>query len=294
MITEEAPRLVGRARDGLVGPERAIATAFALFEGGPILEALCRVPSVRRLVERPAARAALVVAVAWLPLCAWSLYEGLAFRGAVLPFFFDMQSQIRLLIALPLFVLAAHQAHIVATSSMVQFVERGVVRERDHERFTALLRAASKWNHSVFVRLAALAVVLLLGQAVWKQTLPSRSGTAWYGDQSLSVGTLTMAGHWLVWVSNPVFQYVQVLWIVRLAVYAATLARIAALDLYLVATHPDHAGGIGFLGASCMRSGCSLWRRDPALPACSPTASFTRRSRCRCSRWISPSPPSLS
>lgn len=237
-----------RVSDGAAAV-RAIPDGFALFEGGPILEALRRLTPARPVVDTPAARALVTVGVTWLPLCALSAYEGLAFQGTALPFVYDIQSQVRLLITLPLLVLAAHQAHMVAASSMERFVECGILRERDHERFTAILRAASRWNHSPFVRLVVLAVVLFLGRTVWKQALPSLGGTAWYGDPSVTAGTLTMAGHWLVWVTNPIFQYVQVVWFLRIILYAVTLARIAALDLRLVATHPDHAGGLGFLGA---------------------------------------------
>jgi hypothetical protein len=127
-------------------------------------------------------------------------------------------------------------------------MDRGIVREHDRKRFTGILRAASGWNHSVVLRLVIVAVIVLFGHDFWKHELASRQLTAWYDGNGTSGITLTLAGYWFVWISNPVFQYLHLLWILRLLMFAAMLARIAALDLHLVATHPDHAGGMGFLG----------------------------------------------
>jgi hypothetical protein len=130
------------------------------------------------------------------------------------------------------------------------FVERGVVRDNDRDRFRSILLAASGWNHSFLLRLAIIGLIVFFGQAFWKQELASCQLTAWYDEQGTSEITLTAAGYWLVWIANPMFQYLHLLWILRFVMYAAMLARIAALDLHLVATHPDNAGGIGFLGAN--------------------------------------------
>ena len=83
---------------------------------------------------------------------------------------------------------------------------------------------------------------------MWKQALASREASTWY-EQGVSGTALTSAGYWFLRVTNPTFQYVHMLWSLRLLMYTAMLARIARLDLHLVATHPDHAGGLGFLGA---------------------------------------------
>lgn len=225
-----------------------IPHGFALFADGPLLRLLRRLPVARRLADEPAWRVAVVLAVAWLPPFALSIHEGLAFGGTDLPFVKDIQFQVRMLIVLPLFIIAAHEAHRVTTSALKQFVDRGIVRESDRPAFTNCLRLASGWNHSTVVRLAILAIVVFLGQDLWQRALAQREIGAWYGGQSLSGAPRALAGYWLVWVTNPIFRYVHVVWLLRMLLYAAVLARIAALDLHLVATHPDRAGGLGFLG----------------------------------------------
>lgn len=63
-----------------------------------------------------------------------------------------------------------------------------------------------------------------------------------------NAGTLTPAGWWHVLVSLPLLYFflLRALWIFVL--WGWFLFRISRLDLPLTPTHPDHAGGLGFLG----------------------------------------------
>jgi len=221
---------------------------FAFFEDGPFLQLMRRSSVLRSIVASPARRILVAVTVAWLPLLVLSIHDGLALHGAALPFFPDIQTQVRMLVTLPLYIIAAHQAHRFVTPALEVFVKRGIVRDHDLERFRGILRAASRWNHLVVFRLAILVVLVFSGDVFWKNQLAARNVTAWYGEIGPSGVTLTPAGQWFMWVAYPLFQYIHLLWGLRLLMYAVMLARIAALDLHLVATHPDRAGGMGFLG----------------------------------------------
>lgn len=222
-----------------------IPEGVAIFGGGPLLRLLRRAPRLSPLADMPGGRALMAVAAAWLPLLALSLYGGLAVSGSDLPFLEDVQIHARLLIGLPLLIIGAHHAHLVTTSALQEFVRRGIVVEKDREKFARILQAASRWNDSVVVRLAIAGIVLFFGPATWHHALASEPASAWYGGRG---ATTTLAGFWLSWIANPIIQYLQVLWVLRFALYATMLARVAALSLHLVATHPDQAGGIGFLG----------------------------------------------
>jgi hypothetical protein len=56
------------------------------------------------------------------------------------------------------------------------------------------------------------------------------------------------AGWWYLMVSSPMFQVVLYRWIWRFLIWAAFLFRISRLSLALRPTHPDLAGGLGYLG----------------------------------------------
>jgi hypothetical protein len=230
--------------------ETIVPEGFALFEDGPFLQLVRRLPAFKSLVESPACRALAAVAITWLPLLVLSIHDGLALYGSPLPFLKDIQTQIRMLVTLPLYIVAGHQAHRIVTPVMTLFVKHGVVRDHEREKFTSILRTASGWNHSVVLRFAVIAIIFFFGYGFWKQELASRQLSAWYDKQGTSDITLTSAGSWFIWIANPIFQYLHILWFLRLLLYAVMLARIAALDLHLIATHPDRAGGIGFLGGA--------------------------------------------
>ena len=59
---------------------------------------------------------------------------------------------------------------------------------------------------------------------------------------------LTVAGWWCALVSNPLFWFLLLRWLWRHAVWGLLLRDLAGLDLRLVATHPDGAGGLAFIG----------------------------------------------
>jgi hypothetical protein len=61
------------------------------------------------------------------------------------------------------------------------------------------------------------------------------------------VSSLGFGGWWYVYVGRPVFLVLLFGWFWRLVLLAVTLKGIAALDLALVPTHPDRAGGLGFV-----------------------------------------------
>ena len=60
-------------------------------------------------------------------------------------------------------------------------------------------------------------------------------------------GGLGFGGWWFLYVSRPIFSVLLVAWLWRLALVFVLLKRIARLDLSIVPTHPDGAGGLGFL-----------------------------------------------
>ena len=71
--------------------------------------------------------------------------------------------------------------------------------------------------------------------------------TIWYANGFASQQQLNLAGYWLVYISIPIFQFLLLRWLLRIIVWTRFLWQVAHLDLYLIPTHPDKAGGLGFL-----------------------------------------------
>ena len=60
-------------------------------------------------------------------------------------------------------------------------------------------------------------------------------------------GTLGFGGWWFAYVARPVFIALLLGWIWRIVLVTYWMWRIGRLGLSLVPTHPDHAGGLGFV-----------------------------------------------
>jgi hypothetical protein len=91
------------------------------------------------------------------------------------------------------------------------------------------------------------AVLVLTVAFVWqgfRTDLPAGAST-WRATAS---GQLTGAGWWYTLFSLPLFQFLIWRWCARLLIWGRLLWRLARLELQLVPTHPDRAGGLGGLG----------------------------------------------
>ena len=69
----------------------------------------------------------------------------------------------------------------------------------------------------------------------------------WYAEAGGGRLQPTWAGWWFGFISLPVFQFILFRWYFRLAIWARFLWQVSRIDLQLMPTHPDRAGGLGFL-----------------------------------------------
>jgi hypothetical protein len=225
----------------------SLTVEFELFEGGPLHQLLRSSRFGKFWVDSVLWRAIAIAMIAWLPLVAFTFTEGLAFSGVPMPFFHDIQAQVRFLIGLPLLIVAERYAHRILTPTLGLFLEREIVPESDRERFKSFLVSATRWNRSAAVRILLLALVLVVGHRFWLTELAIPI-TSWSGELKEGGLRLTSAGTCYFWVSIPIFQFVLLRWFSRLTLWGILLARVSRLQLHLVPTDPDRAGGIGFLG----------------------------------------------
>jgi len=196
---------------------------------------------------RRIAKASLLVLVTWLPLVLLSSYRGHALGHDVLvPLLLDPVVHSRFLFVVPLLELAQI---VVEASLLVQkrhFFASGLVPEADRPRLEAAGASVRRLRTSVR---AELFIALLAFLASIMTRVVFRHGVS---DSTWErFGTSIMpAGWWYILVSLPVLYYflLNSLWIFLL--WAWFIFRVSRLDLELAPTHPDRAGGLGFLGWS--------------------------------------------
>ena len=75
----------------------------------------------------------------------------------------------------------------------------------------------------------------------------------WYSTPVEGGGhRLFAAGWWYVYVSVPLFQFFLFRWYFRLCIWIRFLWQASRCELRLVPTHPDRAGGLGFLSGTAV------------------------------------------
>ncbi|CAN7171804.1 hypothetical protein LJR219_000268 [Phenylobacterium sp. LjRoot219] len=225
------------------------AADFSLVLGGPLYQALRRVrltDDVLGLLHRRIIAAGLI---AWAPLLVLSALEGGLFGPSPkMPFLTDIGFHVRFLVVVPLLLAAEVFVHRRLQPIVDQFRVRNLVRPDETERFADAVNEALRWRNSIVPELVLLGFIYAAGILFNVHRYVAMGPDAWFGAPAGK--GVSVAGLWLVFVSLPLFQFLLLRWYFRLLIWAKFLWRMSRLDLDLNATHPDRAGGLGFLGAS--------------------------------------------
>ncbi len=193
-------------------------------------------------------RAAIVTAIAWVPLAILTMFQGMP---AFLSFLTDYASLSRFLIVIPVLILGDRPLQ-ARYSLVAHHFELSVVSEAARPRFQAYWSSYERVRDSVAARWILLMVTYAL--AVWLSDYLSPQGAEfiawWRGDHGFRF--FSLAGTWALFVSYPILVYLTLLWMWRQLIWAGFLRSTTLLDLRLIAAHPDHLGGLGFLEASLL------------------------------------------
>ena len=220
--------------------------ALSLVRGDPLWRAQRALGLVPRGGLGVGRRALAFALITWAPIALWALLRHRALPGTVAePLLAHFGIHVRCLVAIPLFVVAEAIAHGVTTRVVPYFVRSGLVADAQRERFARTLRGVAR------LRDATLPWVVILGALVaWQLVGPSPASLhelVWAGEpESPGFG---FGAWWFAWVARPAFMALLLAWLWRLFLALVLCARLARLDLALVPTHPDRAGGLGFLEA---------------------------------------------
>lgn len=223
---------------------------FSLVLGGPLFQFFRRAHLSRDGLELLHRRIVAIVLVAWLPLLLLSMLGGHLLAGTVrLPFLHDIEAQVRLLVALPVLIAAELIVHSRIRPVVKAFLARRIVLPPDVPRFLAAIDSAIRLRNSVLVELGLLVLVFTGGQWLWRSQIALGTST-WYAIPEGGHMHLTAAGYWYAFVSIPIFQFILLRWYLRFWIWFRFLWQVSRLDLHLIPTHPDRAGGLAFLGKS--------------------------------------------
>ena len=244
-------------------PASQAASAFSLITGGPLFQLYLRVGLVRspfRSVKRVMLTAVLVT---WLPLLILATLDGGGASTSV-PFLYDIETHARFLLALPILIAAEVVVHRRLRVTVGQFIDRGIIVPDDVASFNAAVQSTIRLRDAPVIEIALLVIVYTIGHYVWRQDFAT-SSPSWYGAAEGSAGPLTPAGYWLAFVSIPLWQFLLLRWYLRLILWFLFLWRVSRLRLRLISTHPDKAGGLGFVGNSAYAFGSILFAQGVTI-----------------------------
>src|SRR4051794_6126135 len=178
-------------------PEHALPPVedFSIVLGGPLYQFFLRSGSIRPPFGSLNARLLVLAGIAWLPLIPLTVLGG-RFAGAVpVPFLYDFEVHVRLLVALQLLIVAELVIYVRMRALTAQFLERHIVTPELRPAFEKVISSAMRLRNSSMAEISLLLLVLIAGPWVWRGTVALHSNT-WYATQTPSGLVFTAAGWW--------------------------------------------------------------------------------------------------
>jgi hypothetical protein len=224
---------------------------FSLVHGGPLFQLLLRAHLSDDALQLARQRIIVISLLAWLPLLLLSALEGNLLAGSVaVPFLMDVEVHIKFLLAIPLMVGAELVVHSRMRLVIKQFLDRNLIPESAMPRFDAAIHSAFRLRNSTLAEVLLIAFVYGIGVLViWRQYTALDAPT-WFATPGADGSSLSFAGMWYAYLSQPLLQFLLLRWYFRLFIWARFLWQVSRIELDLVPTHPDRTGGLGFLAAT--------------------------------------------
>jgi hypothetical protein len=226
---------------------------FSIADGSELLKRLRQLSLFRWIPQQLTYKLILAVLVAWVPLLIFTAHKGLAVGDKVqIPFLADLVQYARFLVALPCTIALGEFVNPRLKSVLNSFIRSGIVSRKDLARFQNAILWTSTLTSSLIAEMVILSLVYFY-MALRLHRQVSASISSWNHPCNGVLVCQTSADWWFLWISMPLLLFAGFLWVWRLGVWAYFLFLISRLELRVVATHPDGAGGLNFVNVGMRR-----------------------------------------
>lgn len=237
--------------DGALNGALANENALYFERGGPYYRLMQRIGWIQG--EDPMIRKRILgfLALTWFPLFIFSWLEGRALgptpRGS---FLLDFTAYARYFIAMPILIAAEAVVGPRMRAAALHIVQGGFITTPDDPAFERAVARAIKWREALWPELVILGIALVGASTLTVETLQRGEATTWHVVRGQWVPGLrvSLTGLWYYLIAIPVLQFLLYRWLWRLLIWTRFLFDVSRLNLALVPTHADEAGGLGFLG----------------------------------------------
>jgi hypothetical protein len=221
----------------------------ALFESGPPSALQRKVGLIKGEKLNVGRRAVLVVLVGWAPLVILAIAQSLILHiDGVTSLFWEVGAHARYLVAAPLLIIAEVECASRLSAIVRNFIDTRIVPDSERERFDAAIVSTRRWLRSTIAEVCVVVLAyIIVAATIW--TTPIGQVPAWHRSGGVTP-VYSPAGWWHLLVSLPLLLVLLLGWMARFALWIRLLWLISRLNLRLVASHPDQAAGLGFVGHS--------------------------------------------
>jgi len=159
----------------------------------------------------------------------------------------DFAAHARYLVALPLLILAESVCLPGLAVIAHHFGDAGLIAEESRPEYDELLESTRRVLSSQEMDIGILLLAYILSLTFPSPLYPADTAT-WV--RPVPFEEVSLAGWWRTLVSQPLYLMLLLGWISRIAMWSRFLYGVSRLKLDLDPAHPDHAAGLGFVGAS--------------------------------------------
>ena len=221
------------------------ASDISLVRGGPFYRAQMMVRLIEPERWNLGRRIVFAIAVGWVPLV---LITALFNPSALRELLRDYAVNVRMLFAVP--VLLAGQIVMEHTFRALarHLRDAGLIAPADLIRLDEVITRLLRVRDSIVPELLIVAAIYVHIAVLFHSRVTVARPWEVIGA---GVGTHpSLAGWYYGLVSEAIYEFLLWLSVWQWCLWSYFLFRLSRLDLQLIATHPDHHGGIGFLGLS--------------------------------------------
>jgi hypothetical protein len=248
-------------------PTMASESHLYFERGGPAYRLMQRLNVVKGDDPSIARRIVVFLALTWFPLLILSFFEGLALGPTPeQSFLLDFATYARFFIAFPILIVAEGIIGPRLTVAGLHFVRSGLVREEDYPAFDAAVAKVKSRREALLPELIILGISIF---GAWSMTAAFYAGleNSWHIIRTGNGIRLSMAGFWYLLMAVPLLQFMFYRWIWRLIIWTGFLLDMSRMGIRVSVSHPDQAGGLGFLAMTQLGFGLLAFGLGSVLSA---------------------------
>ncbi|MFX0542452.1 hypothetical protein ACEWPM_012055 [Roseovarius sp. S4756] len=223
--------------------------AARISRGGLYYRMQSRLGLVEEDQLRPVTRALLFVLIAWGAPVVISIFEGSAFGDtSETSFLLHLPVLSRFLVGISLLIAMEPVAERQLAAVLNPLLSRPLLATGSQAAAASAATLAVRRRNSSLAEIICFLIAcgFSVGAAY---TLGAFDEASWVFTIGSGGDRFSYTALWCLWVSSPIYFFLVARWIWRIVVVGLFLKAIAALELRLTVTHPDGAGGLGFVGA---------------------------------------------